>query len=503
MLRTLHGKLSLILLLLLVPIGAFYVWSTVAISQRYVHEVIQKANVGLAEQLVAHYDLMVGRAVDARAFAPMIATLKMTNPTVETYVLDPGGRVIASSAAQRRPERHTVPLGPIRTFLQTSTAYPLPGESSRAAGETFRDVSHVEAFSAARIPAQGPLEGYLYIVLCNNLHSSALSMVRNNTVIRLGVGIVVAGLALTFLAGVLIFTLFTRRLKQLAAVMMRFQEGNFAVPASIPLPRTRYGDEVSDLTRVFNNMAGRMTEQVATLKEGDRLRRELIANVSHDLRTPLTTLQGYLETAQLPTFSEAEKQRYLEVATRQGVRLGTLVGELFELAKLEAGVAPIHPEPFPLPELLQDVVGEFRGVAEQRGVTLAADLTATPFVVADLGLIERVVRNLLDNALRHTPPGGTVTVTLSRVPGGVAVEVRDTGTGIALRELPHIFERYYRAPRTAGLEPTGAGLGLAISQRILELHRSRLHVSSRLGVGTAFRFVLATPFPNNEPRELL
>ena len=495
MLKTLHGRLSLALLLLLIPAGALYVWSTVAISQRYVKEVIQEANVGLAGRLVQDYDLMVQRKVNERDFAPVIATLTMTNPTVDLYVLGPGGRILASSVAQGELKREVVPLAPVKTFVQGPIIYPLLGENPR-------DLTEPRVFSAARIPAQGPLEGYLYIVLANQLHDSAAAMVRSSTIVRLGVWAGLAGLGVIFAAGVLIVTLITRRLKHLAAAMMHFQDSNFTDFTLVPSVQTRYSDEVTNLGHVFNNMAGRITEQVASLKEGDRLRRELVANVSHDLRTPLTTLQGYLETVQLPTISEADKQHYLEVATKQSVRLGKLVGELFELAKLEADAAQLHREPFSLAELCQDVVGEFQGVAEQRGITLTADLSVTPLVVADVSFIERVVQNLLDNALRHTPSGGTVTVNLFGSNQGVTVEVRDTGAGISLRELPHIFERYYRAPRTAEVKPaeikeTGAGLGLAISQRMLGLHGSRLRVSSKLSVGSTFRFTLPAPVKND------
>ncbi len=489
MLKTLHGRLSLALLLLLVPAGALYVWSTIATSQRYVQEIVQEANVGLAGRLVQEYDLMVGRSVNARAFAPVIATVMMTNPTIDLYILGAGGNIIASSVARDDIERKVVSLVPIKAFVRGPIIYPLRSENPR-------DTTDDRVFSAARIPAQGPLEGYLYLVLANDLHDSAVTMVRSSTIVRLSVWAGLIGLTVIFAAGVLIFTLITRRLKRLTTAMMHFQESNFTDATLIPSVQSRYSDEVTNLGRVFNNMAARMTEQVVSLKKGDSLRRELIANVSHDLRTPLTTLQGYLETIQLSQLSEAEKQRFLDIATKQSVRLSTLIGELFELAKLEANVVHVRKEPFLLVDLLQDVVSEFRVLAEQQGVTLTAALSVTPLIVADVGFIERVVQNLLDNALRHTPSGGAVTVTLTRLQHGVTVEVGDTGAGISLRELPHIFERYYQAPRTAAAG-TGAGLGLAISQRMLELHGSRLRVSSKLGVGTTFSFTLPVPVQND------
>ena len=485
MFRTLHGKLSLALLALLVPVGIFYVWSTVATSQRYAQEVSQKVGAGLAARLVQEHDLMVGRDVDAAALASIIATLSMTNPGVDLYLLSPTGEILRASPAPSKVGVQAVSLHPIEAFLGGS-AYPILGDNPRVGGGP-------KIFSVSPIPVSGPLEGYLYIVLADERQDWATAMVRSSTILRLSVWVGLAGLVLVFSAGTLIFTLFTRRLKRLAAVMLRFQEGNFTT-SPLHLPDTRFGDEVDDLTRVFYKMSGRIAEQVTTLRESDQLRRELVENVSHDLRTPLTALQGYLETLQLSTLSEADKGRYLDAALKQSTRLGRLVGELFELAKLEANVLNVHQEMFSLAELLQDVVGEFQLAAHEQGVKLSADLRVTPFVRADVGLIERTLQNLLENALKHTPRGGTVTVRLDAAGDaaarGATVTVKDTGAGIVPEALPHIFERYYRAPHETPTE--NAGLGLAIGQRTLELHGSRLEVVSTLGVGTSFSFTLPT-----------
>ena len=353
-----------------------------------------------------------------------------------------------------------------------------------------------KVFSVAPIPTAGPLEGYLYIVLADEAQDTVAAMVESSTIVRLSVGVGLALFVLVFLAGVLSFTFFTRRLKRLAAVMTIFQAGDFA-GTTVDIARApQIGDEVADLNNIFYKMAERIAEQVARLKENDRLRRELVANISHDLRTPLTALQGYLETLQLKTLSPTEKQRYLNQAVNHSLRLGRLIGDLFELAKLEANAASLHKETFPLAELVQDVVQKFQLGAEQRQVALLADVRVYSTISLDVQLIERVLENLIDNALHHTPPGGKVTLALLPSPLGVTVTVADTGSGIAEAELPYIFERYYRASRVAekvsgdSNASAGVGLGLAISQHILELHGSRLRVVSAVDVGTTFSFDL-------------
>jgi signal transduction histidine kinase len=217
-----------------------------------------------------------------------------------------------------------------------------------------------------------------------------------------------------------------------------------------------------------------------------------VAQVSHDLRTPLAALHGYLETLKLKEDALTPEQRadYFAIVLRQSEHLTRLVGELFELAKLEAQEASPHCEPFSLPELVQDVVQKFQLKADESEVNLAMELDADlPLVSADIALVERVLDNLIDNALTHTPAGGTVRVPVRRDAHQVILCVADTGKGIAEQDLPRIFDRYYQA--TSQHSGNGhAGLGLTIARRIVELHGSELGVRSRPGEGTTFAFGL-------------
>ena len=170
----------------------------------------------------------------------------------------------------------------------------------------------------------------------------------------------------------------------------------------------------------------------------------------------------------------------------------SLVSELFELAKLDAREVRPEFETFSLSELVQDVVQEFQLRADAKGVSLRADLSERlPFVRADIRLIERVLDNLLENALRYTPEGGTIDVALRAEAGRVRVEIHDSGVGIPAEELPHIFERFHRVSGETPEQAAGGGLGLAIAKRILELHQSMIEASSQLNQGTTFTFHLA------------
>jgi signal transduction histidine kinase len=218
-----------------------------------------------------------------------------------------------------------------------------------------------------------------------------------------------------------------------------------------------------------------------------------VANVSHDLRTPLASLHGYLETLLMKEgkLSAQEQRNFLEIAVKQSERLGTLVAELFELAKLESHETQLHCELFSLGELVQDVAQKLQLAAEKKKIRLQTHFRADlPFVFADIRLIERVLENLIENALRYTPEGGTVTVALAREGKKVAVRVEDTGCGIPQQDLPYIFNRFYRGENHQRSE--GAGLGLAITKRILDLHGCLIETVSAVNVGTSIGFQLPT-----------
>lgn len=260
------------------------------------------------------------------------------------------------------------------------------------------------------------------------------------------------------------------------------------------------GDE---LTRVAAQL-GALGREADALREqlgvAERSRRTLIANVSHDLRTPLAAIQGYLELLLLrrDRLDGPEARNHLQTAVAQCERLTHLVGALFELSRLEADDTRARTEPFPLAELAHDVVQKFAGAAQRRDVALVARCSDGAMVEADVALVERALDELVDNALRHTPAGGEVALEVDGRGERATLAVRDTGAGIALERLPHLLDHYARSPRTgADGAAAPAGLGLAIAQRIVALHRSRLQVDSAPGRGTRVAFELDRARPRS------
>lgn len=274
-----------------------------------------------------------------------------------------------------------------------------------------------------------------------------------------------------------------------------------AAPLRLPGADAR-GDELARLAARLEALSAQASQQATALAEAQHQRRTLVANVSHDLRTPLASIQGYLELLLLrhDRLAPGEARHHLQTAVAHCQRLTRLIGDLFELSRLEGAEVGVHTEAFPLAELAHDVVQKFDAAAKQRAVCLCAQCADGTMVEADVALIAGVLDRLVDNALRHTPAGGTVTIEVGAAAQRTGLRVRDTGEGIAAERLPGLLAHYDRNARTGPTDADGhPGLGLAIVQRIVALHGSELHIESRRGEGTCVSFDLARARPARLP----
>jgi signal transduction histidine kinase len=298
-----------------------------------------------------------------------------------------------------------------------------------------------------------------------------------------------AGIAAAF--GFFLSGSITERLTRLARGAARLSEGELS--ARIPVEGE---DEVAQVTRAFNSMAARLEAAAARAQAGEAARRTLIAGASHDLRTPLAGLRAMLEALADGMVSDPETTaRYLAQSQAEIGRMSRLIDDLFELASLDAGLE-IAGEPGSLSDLISDSLAAFAARAEARGVSLEGSVApgADPVWMA-AGKIDRVLANLLDNALRHTPRGGCVRVDAAPQDGMVLVAVADTGEGIPPEDLPQLFDDFFRGDRSraravGGEHDDGAGLGLAIARRLVEAHGGAIWAESAPGGGTTVRFTL-------------
>jgi two-component system sensor histidine kinase BaeS len=257
------------------------------------------------------------------------------------------------------------------------------------------------------------------------------------------------------------------------------------------------GDEVAALGHAFNQMTQDLHQRAEQLQAGDRMRRLLLADVSHELMTPLTGMRGYLETLSLhaQSLDPETRERYLSIIRDETQRVEHIVGDLLDLARLEGGGDSFDAQDVPVEDLFGRVLARHGRAAEQKSVQLVADVApGAEIVTGDPMRLEQALQNLAANALRHTPRGGRVTLNAALDDGSVTITIEDTGSGIPPEHLPHVFDRFYKVDpaRTA---QSGSGLGLSIVRAIVERHGGKVSASSVPGRGTTFRI----KFPPERP----
>ena len=489
--QPLHVRAALVAIPLLALLGLSMYLLLNHTSAQTALEASQRMNLGLADYIVEHQPPGLigpdGQAERARMKA-LALNVMMINPAVEVYLLDDQGRVLAHALEGLKgpdPVGRSVDMAPVRRLLDERRAgevrLPIVGTDPRNAGR-------LNIFSVA--PVAGPSGmGYLYVVLNGNAAQTVSANLANSDALRA----LAAGVALAMLLAAAVLLIAWQKLTRPLRALTRELEA-FRGDAQAEDARGA-ADEIGVLCNAVHAMQQRIAQQFERLEDGDRQRRELVSNISHDLRTPLSNIQGYVETVLLRGEQQGAEARatHLRTALRHVDLLGKRIADLFELSKLDAGrVEPRH-EVFCLAELLQDVVQNYQLAGQQRGVrlSLAAGSHTQARVRADIALIERVLQNLIDNALRYTAAGGDVTLAIEAQGAFMQISVSDTGRGIAHEHLPHIFERYWRVTDAEQAGPgSSSGLGLAIVKRILDLHGSVVRVRSEFTRGTRFEFLL-------------
>jgi two-component system, OmpR family, sensor kinase len=310
------------------------------------------------------------------------------------------------------------------------------------------------------------------------------------TLALIGLVLVAAG---TTIAALLIFGPVRSRLRSLEEAARQVGRGDLTARA-----REDGGDEVATLARAFNQMTQDLHARAQQLEAADRTRRLLLADVSHELMTPLTGMRGYLETLSLhaQSLDPETRERYLAIIRDETRRVEHIVGDLLDLARLESGGDTFDAQDVPLEDVFGRVLARHERAAEQKGVKLTAEVgSGAEIVTGDPMRLEQALQNLAANAMRHTPRGGQVALAATYEDDRVVITVSDTGSGIPAEHLPRVFDRFYKVDPARASQTTGSGLGLSIVRAIIERHGATIAATSRPGDGVTFTI----EFPHDRP----
>lgn len=478
--NSLFWRISITFLWVFILVGLAYVFITVYSTKQYYEETTQRLNANVAEHMLLEVKPFVDGKVNEEALPQIMHSMMAVNPSLEVYLLDTEGKILKYVVLDKKVRLSYVSIEPVKEFLETKGEQIVLGDDPKNPGKK-------KVFSATAVEEEGILLGYVYMILVSEEYENIANTLWNSYLLKMGVQLFGITLLTALLIGLGIIWLLTKNLRIIIQTVNQFEQGD--LKARIPV--TSNG-ELSQLSRTFNHMASTILDNIEELKEVDTLRRDLIANVSHDLRTPISIIHGYVETMILKegTLNKEEEKKYLEVILKSTSRLKKLVADLFELSKLEARQIQPQKEPFHLAEILHLATEKYSLIAEQRGVKIHNQITenASP-VYADVAMIERVIQNLLDNAIKHADENGAVTIELKENGNAVIVDIINDGEGIPEKDIPLIFDRYYKAENDNGVRES-TGLGLAIVKNIMEIHNSSIRVKSKLKEYTSFSFDL-------------
>jgi two-component system phosphate regulon sensor histidine kinase PhoR len=476
--RTIRSKItSTYIAVSAIVIILFATVSTVEIERYYFDRLLSelKAQTGL---LTSFLKQASATAEQRKSVAPILTTLSSSNQ-IRITLVDSDGRVLYESS---------LPDSLLNTMENHATRPEITqawheglGHNVRFSTTTDSDMIYVARRAELEQDGSTPFP--------------KLSIVRvgiamndfNETVAAIRLRVFLAALVV-FIVGLLISRIVANRLSRPLVEIARIVEEIKAGHLERKLP-VRSDDEVGRLAGLINEMTDKLTSDIEQLKKLERVRSQFLGNVSHELRTPIFSLKGFLETLLEGALDDqAVNKRFVERAYHQATRLDALLSDLIDISRIESGDMKMSFRYFELDAFLRQVKEDFSYEAEKKRQSISVVGGDHRIVYGDKDLLRQAIGNIIDNALKYSPEGSSITVSVEEKPLHVTVKISDNGPGIAAEHLPRIFERFYRVDQDRSREVGGTGLGLAIVKHIIEAHGSKVLVFSEVGKGTTFEF---------------
>lgn len=487
---SLYQRLAISISTAFIIIAYLLFWWSSSLAEHSKHQAEQKLHLDLAKHLAGDNPLLQDGVYDKPALENLFHTLMLLGPSFEFYFIDPAGKILTYSADANKIKRKSVNLAPLVELISSTEILPIYGDDPR-------HLNRKKIFSAAPIYSDQEaenLQGYLYVIIGGEIYDTIFSRVKEDQQLQQNGVFLLVTLVLVLILLLVIFRFFTAPIRLLSKEMLALKQHKFnQEKVSLTTWNNNQSNEVHQLGNTFNEMVEQINTQLNQLNENERLRKELLTHLSHDLRTPLAAMQGYIETIAIKgdEITSGEREQYIATVLRNSNQLKLLIDQIFELAHLEDGQVSVNLETFPIGELIFDIVAKFALKASEKNIRLNLNPQQCSYLVySDIAKLERILTNLIENAIRHTPEHGAITIDVEQLEDKVKVSVIDTGTGISNKDLAYIFDARYRASNANGDKSRHVGLGLAISKRLSLLLNSELKVASELGKGSQFSFSL-------------
>lgn len=481
--RSLYARIVFIYLASMIALSAATALIAVDQFDQLGREWLQRSQINMARQLAQTLRAPLSQGLDNDRVHAAIQQIMTINPSLSLYVLDENGSVVGAYSEGSCGLGEQVDRGAIAELLSEMPMLPVYADMPCQDGEGVFSVAPV-TFGPEATP------GYLFVRLEANTQVSMSNIWETSGITRTLLISTGVALLLTLVVGLALFALLTRRFTRVTRAVRHFARGDYR--QRVP---DRIDDEIGRVGRAFNEMAATIEAQVEALRDNDRQRRELVANLSHEFRTPLTSLSGYTRQL-LRTATSADSRESLEAIRLNVDRLTRLATQLSQMSHANISDRALSLESFSFAELANDIVSKFRPRAEENGIFLAVENEADMAqVAADVELIDHALTNLVDNALFATNAGGRVTIRILHLNADtLKIGVRDTGIGMKPEEIALVCQRFYRTAhgRERG---DGTGLGLAIVSDVLKRHDSKLTLESKPGRGSCIWFTLPLAKP--------
>ena len=481
--RSLLGQITfpLIILFVIMATGLFIIYCE--ITDKNSARVEQTLHKNLAQQIIHYSDDLQQGDISKTALKPAFHSLMLLGPSYEIYITDNQGKLLVYAAEPSKIKRETINIKPLDNFIK-GASYPIYADNPRSP-------SQQKLFSTAPIFKNNEQIGYVFVILGGDKYDNIVRNLALDSDLYKILAALIIFFVLALALLVFIFARLVRPISQLDQDMTNFVNSDFTT-TSKATPKQYAANEIINLHDNFSSLESKIHKQLTQIKSTEQLRREMLSHISHDLKTPLVSLKGYLETWLLQ-YPEAAGSDFIQVAQKNANQLQRLVEQIIELAQLDSNTVSLYQEPVAVAELAQDVLSKFQLQAEQKNITLSVEPKDPSLqAIADIAKLERVLTNLVDNALRHCQSGDSIKIQLQPKDNQLIISIADSGVGIPKEDVDHIFDAHFRAKNTVNGQQGNSGLGLAIVAKLLSLHHAKISVSSVLSQGTTFSFSLPT-----------